>query len=435
MEGRAEPVGSFITRRLQHASPHALSAYAAIASFSAYFCMYAYRRPFAVGTYAGAPLWLGLDPKTTYVIAQLLGYAAAKFLGIKVVSELPAHRRAVGLACAIVAAEVTLVLFAVLPPGLAAIAILLNGLSLGMVWGLVFGFLEGRRTSDLLGAALCASFILASGVVKSAGKALLDTGVPERWMPATVGLLFAPAMALATYLLAQIPPPCVLDEAARAKRAPMNARERSAFFARFAGSLTPLIIAYVLLTALRDFRDSFAREIWDSLGFASQPSILATTEIPVAFGALLGVALLSLVVDNRRALFAIHGLMIAGALMVCGATLLHRAGMLGPVPWMIATGLGLYLGYVPFNCVLFDRLVAATGSIATAGFLIYVADAAGYAGSVGLLLYKSLGRPNVAWVTFLELFAIASSIFAILFYAISAWTFAKQARLEQRRSP
>ncbi len=417
---------SAITQRLEQAAPGAFAVYAAVASFGAYFCMYAYRRPFAVGTYAGPALILGLDPKTTYLIAQVVGYAAAKFLGIKVVSELPARRRALGLAGTIVAAEVALLLFAVLPPGAAAFALFLNGLSLGMVWGMVFGFLEGRRTSDFLGAALCASFILASGAVKTAGKSLLDAGVPERWMPAATGLLFAPAMALSIYLLAQIPPPSKLDEEARTKRAPMNAKERSAFFARFAGSLVPLILAYVLLTALRDFRDSFAREIWDSLGFAGQPSVLTTTEIPVAFGALLGVASMSLVRGNRRALFAIHGLMITGAVMVLGATLLHRAGILGPVPWMIATGLGLYLGYVPFNCVLFDRLVAATGSIATAGFLIYVADASGYAGSVGLLLYKSLGRPDVSWVTFLELFAIGSSLFAILFYVISAWTFSRR---------
>jgi hypothetical protein len=423
VEGR-----SAITLRLEKASPGAFSAYAAIASFGAYFCMYAYRRPFAVGTYAGPAVVLGLDPKTTYLIAQVLGYAAAKFLGIKVVSELPAKRRALGLAATILAAEASLLLFGLLPPGIAAFALLLNGLSLGMVWGMVFGFLEGRRTSDFLGAALCASFILASGAVKTAGKAILDAGVPERWMPAATGLAFAPAMALAIWLLAQIPPPSAADEASRSKRAPMNAKERAAFFVKFAGSLVPLILAYVLLTALRDFRDSFAREIWDALGFAGQPSVLTTTEIPVALGALLGVASISLFTNNRRALFAIHGLMIVGAVMVMGATMLHRAGMLGPVPWMIATGLGLYLGYVPFNCVLFDRLVAATGSIATAGFLIYVADASGYAGSVGLLLYKSLGSPRVPWVTFLEMFAIVSSMLAVLLYVISAWTFAKQAR-------
>ncbi len=417
-----------ITAWLERASPGAFSAYAIVASFSAYFCMYAFRRPFAVGTYAGESLAFGLDPKTSYLVAQVLGYAAAKFLGIKVVSELRADQRAVALVATIGCAELALVLFGFAPPALAPFALALNGLSLGMVWGMVFGFLEGRRTSDLLGAALCASFIVASGFVKTIGKQLLDEGVAERWMPAATGALFAPAMLLSIYLLSCIPPPSLADEHARTRRAPMTRADRVAFFRRFAPGLVPLIAAYVLLTALRDFRDSFARELWDALGFAGQPSVLTTTELPVAFGSLLAVAGISLVVGNRQALLAIQGLLFAGAALVLGAPLLHRAGMLGPVPWMITVGLGLYLGYVPFNCVLFDRLVAATGSVATAGFLIYVADAFGYLGSVSLLVWKSVGHPNVAWVPFLEGFGIMSSLVVTALYVVSAAYFARATR-------
>jgi Family of unknown function (DUF5690) len=29
--------------------------------------------------------------------------------------------------------------------------------------------------------------------------------------------------------------------------------------------------------------------------------------------------------------------------------------------WMIAVGLGLHLGHVPYGCVLFDRTIAALG--------------------------------------------------------------------------
>jgi hypothetical protein len=420
---------------LEGASPGVFSAYAIVASFSAYFCMYAYRRPFAVGTYESSDGWLGLDAKTTYLVAQVVGYAGAKFLGIKFVSELRPARRAASLVATIGAAQLALVLFATAPAWLAPIALVLNGLSLGMVWGMVFGFLEGRRTSDLLGAALCASFIVASGFVKTVGKQLLDAGVPEAWMPAATGALFAPAMLLSIGMLACIPPPSKADEAARSKRAPMNAAERAAFFRRFAGGLIPLVVAYVLLTAFRDFRDSFAREVWDALGFAGQPSILTTTELPVAFGALLGVAAISVVADNRRALVAIHALLLVGAALVLGATLLHRAGAIGPVPWMIAVGLGLYLGYVPFNCVLFDRLVAATGSIANAGFLIYVADAFGYAGSIALLVWKTASQPKVPWVPFLEGFAIASSIGVAALYLASLLYFARASRDPAAPSP
>ncbi len=81
--------------------------------------------------------------------------------------------------------------------------------------------------------------------------------------------------------------------------------------------------------------------------------------------------------------------------MLLGAsTLAFDAGWLGPLPWMIASGAGLYVVYTPFNAMLFDRLVAAGGEVANAGFLIYVADSAGYAGSCALLLWRNFGLTN-----------------------------------------
>ena len=59
----------------------------------------------------------------------------------------------------------------------------INGLPLGMVFGLVMAYLEGRRQTEMLAAVLCASFIVSSGFVKSVGKwlgvaSLLAPGAP-----------------------------------------------------------------------------------------------------------------------------------------------------------------------------------------------------------------------------------------------------------------
>src|SRR5262245_13679748 len=88
---------SAVTRALNRAPAHAFSAYAVTAAFSTYFCMYAYRKAFAAGTFRATvniPLLPPLDVKTFLVITQALGYCASKFLGIKVVSEMPPPRRA-----------------------------------------------------------------------------------------------------------------------------------------------------------------------------------------------------------------------------------------------------------------------------------------------------------------------------------------------------
>ncbi|WP_437934306.1 DUF5690 family protein [Sorangium sp. So ce341] len=420
------PAQRSVTRWLERAPAPVFTAFAVFAAFATYFCMYAFRKPFAVGTFKGAvalPLLPDLDLKSLYIIAQVLGYCASKFLGIKVVSEMRPERRALAILACIGVSEAALVLFGLAPAPYAALFLVLNGLPLGMVWGLVFGFLEGRLVSDLLGAGLCASFIVASGFVKTVGKLTLGWGVPEVWMPAVTGALFFPPLLVSVWMLARIPPPTATDEAHRTRRAPMDRAARSAFVLANAGGLATLVLGYIVLTAYRDFRDNFAREIWDALGFADQPAILTTAEIPVAMGALLSVAVMMGIRSNRKALLAVHGIMLAGALLAGLSTALYQAGVIGPVGWMISVGLGLYVGYVPYNCVLFDRLIAAVGSVATAGFLITAADAFGYLGSVVLLLYKSFGQAQLSWLEFFLGFSYATAFLCAALFAASAGYF------------
>ncbi len=418
MSGAAQgPVGRWLSR----APAWAFAAYGGLAAFAAYFSMYAYRKPFAAADWDDVAGWpFAIDFKIALVIAQVGGYALSKVIGVKVVSETPPARRAAMILALVGGAELALVLLGVLPPALAPLALFANGLGLGMIWGLVFGFLEGRRLSEALGAMLCASFILASGVVKSAGKALLLLGVDERWMPALTGLLFAPLLFVAVAGLAQMPPPDAADEAERVRRAPMSARDRAALLAAHGPVLAALVAVYVLLTAVRDFRDNFSAEIWAELGFKDAAAMFSVSELPIAVVVLVGMAALIRVRDNRRAV-GFNLAFIGGGLALLGvSTLLHQAGLLGPVGWMAASGAGLYMAYTPFNGMLFDRMIAATGTVGTAGFLIYVADASGYVGSVALLLVKAFARLQLDWIGFLTMLAYVASLAGLAGIAIAA---------------
>ena len=417
---------SAVSSWLAKASLPVFSAWTMGAAFCTYFCMYAFRKPFAVGTYEGSvelPFVAEMDLKILFVISQVLGYATSKFLGIKIVSEMPPARRAIAIVTFIGLAELALLLMAILPTPWNALALFLNGLPLGMIWGLVFGFLEGRTVSDILGAGLCASFIVASGFVKTVGKWLIDAGVAEVWMPFTTGLIFTAPLLLFIWMLAQVPTPDANDERLRTKRIPMDRQARWTFFSRHATGLSLVILGYLLLSAYRDFRDNFARELWDALGYEDAPSIMTTAEVPIAVVSLLAIGLIVRIKDNQKALWLIHGLMFAGAALTGVATLLFQAEILGPATWMICVGMGLYLGYVPINCVLFDRLIAAVGQAATAGFLIYVADASGYAGSVALMLYKNFGSPDLSWLSFFIQASYVMSVGCMLLFGASALWF------------
>jgi hypothetical protein len=422
----AGPPEHRITRWLARTSPGWFAAYAVMVAFTTYFAMYSFRKPFAAAHYAGARFWI-IDLKDAFIISQLAGYAFSKFLGIKFNSELPARKRAWALVGLILFAEAALVLFAVLPPRGQVIALFLNGLPLGTVWGIVFSFLEGRRTSEILGAGLSCAYVVASGAVKSVGASLLDV-VGESWMPAVTGAVFLPIFFIAVYGLALVPPPSEADVAARTEREPMNKAERRAFLRSYWPGLIMLVLVYLCLTAYRDFRDNFAAEIWADLGSDKQASVFTLTEIPIAFSVMFVLGLLYLVRSNRRGLLLTYVIMGAGAAMVGVATILFDLGLLPPMPWMIAVGLGLYLGYVPYGCVLFDRTIAALQIVATAVFLIYVSDAVAYGGSVGILLYKTLGQANISKLEFFRYFSYVTCAVCVLCLAISGRYFLRRAR-------
>jgi len=413
---------------LSRANPAVFCLFAGLAGFSTYFAMYAFRKPFTAASFDHVSGWAFLlDYKIALVLAQVAGYALSKLIGIQVIAEVSPTRR-VGLILGLVGASwLALVAFALIPPPWNVTTLFFNGLPLGMIWGLVFGYMEGRRVSEVLGSILCASFILASGAVKSVGSLLMDDyGIDRFWMPAATGAVFLPLLLLGVLGLSLLPPPSAADEAERVRRAPMGRAERRAFLAIYAPGIAFLVMGYVLLTAFRDFRDNFAAEIWKGLGFDHPAALFTASELPVAVIALAALGAIILVKDNRRALMVIHLLVGMGFALIGAGTLAFQAGAISPLTWMIMTGAGVYVAYTPFNAMLFDRLVAYSGQIATAGFLIYVADASGYVGSVALLLWKNFGVVDMNWVRFFTLSAYATSLVGMASVAAAGIYFARR---------
>ena len=374
--------------------------HASLAAFGTYFCMYAFRKPFSVATFEGLS-YIGVDYKILLIIAQVLGYALSKFIGIKVISELKPNRRLLTLILLILLAEVALFFFAWVPAPYNIAFMFLNGIPLGMIWGIVFSYIEGRRFTDILGVALCASFIVSSGVVKSVGLYVMNYwGVTEFWMPSVTGALFVAPLLLSSFLLQKVPPPTDTDKALRTERVPMTSTDRKQLVKKYFFPLLLVVIFYTFLTAFRDFRDNFARELWDSIGYQGDISVFSTSEIIIAISVLLIIGSIFYIKNNLRALLTYHLLLILGTVVLGLSTLMFQVGILDSFLWMVCTGFGLYICYVPFNCLFFDRFIAAFKIKGNSGFLIYVADAFGYVGSVLVLLYKNFGQANLSWLNF-----------------------------------
>jgi len=389
-----------ITRWLRQTNAFWFALYATVMAFSLYTCVYAFRKTFSVATFEGIA-YLGISYKVWLVTFQVIGYGLSKFVGIKVIAELKASSRSIGILWMVAVAGLSWLLFGLVPAPYNIIFLFTNGFPLGMVWGMVFGYLEGRRYTEVLGAGLSVSFIFSAGFAKSVGGFIMrDWGTPEIWMPFVTSCVFVGPLLLFLWLLDKLPPPSAKDELLRTRRQPMNATERKIFVRTFIPGIVLFTLSYMVMTTFRDLRDNFSAEVWKSLGHGDSPEIFTTTEIPVSFAVLFVMGTLVLIKNNNVALMVIHLIIFTGMIVIGVSTFLFEQEMISPTAWMTLIGLGLYLGYVPFNSVFFDRMLAAFKYVGTVGFIMYIADAFGYLGSVGVMIFKEFVAAKVSWLDF-----------------------------------
>lgn len=414
---------SNVSRWLSRQPQWVFVLYASLASFLTYSCMYAFRKPFTVGLYEEHAVF-GVDYKIWLITFQLIGYTLSKFAGIKYVSEMKPAFRAIYILLLVGMAELALFFFWIVPKPYNILFMFFNGLPLGMIWGVVFSYLEGRRMTEILGASLSVSFIVASGVVKSVGEMVkLHWGASDFAMPFITGAIFAVPLVVCVFLLDCIPAPSAQDEQLRTKRMPMNRQERKAFLKTFSIGILLLVVAYVFLTVFRDMRDNFSIEIWRSLGYTDDPAIFTLAELPVAFFTLLALALVVFIRSNFKAFNVILLIVLSGFLLVIASSLLFQYRLIGGEWWMILVGTGLYLGYIPFNAFLYERLISSFRYVSNVGFLIYVSDAFGYLGSLGVVFYKNFFSPSLSWLQFFIQAGIYCSLFGCLLTIASIFYF------------
>lgn len=416
--------GLSLQARLQRSPAWVFVLYVSLSSFVVYACMYGFRKPFTAASFEGLSLF-GISYKVVLVISQVLGYMLSKFYGIRFIAGMEPAKRAGFIIKLILTAWLSLLLFGLVPAPYNFVFMFINGLPLGMVWGLVFGFLEGRKVTELMGAILSTSFIFASGLAKTVGKGLILHGVSETWMPFIAGAVFVGPLLLSAWLLNQTPPPTPEDIAQRTVRRPMGKQQRQDFLRKFGLALIPIIIAYVMLTILRDFTEDFANELWTETGFRNNADVFAGTSTIVSLIVLAVIGGFFLIRNNYRAFQLNNGIIIGGFILAAGATILFHLHVISAMAWIITASAGLYLGYVPYNCFYFERMLAAYKIPGNVGFLIYIADAFGYLGTVVVLLIKEFVHVHYTWVDFFTGMFYISAIAGILLVLWSSVLYAK----------
>lgn len=365
-----------------------------------YSLVYALRKPFTAAEFDGLSVW-GMDYKIAVSIIQLLGYVTAKFLGIKFISELRPEGRLKFIIGSAALSEISLLAFGLLPVPYNITALFFNGLSLGCMWGVIFSFLEGRRTTDILASIMGVSMALSSGVAKSLGLyAMHDLGVSEFWMPALIGAIAFPLLCFTGWMMTRFPRPTAADIAARTERVTLNGRERHDLFLRFMPILTLLFVANLLITVMRDIKEDFIVCIIDvstiSAWTFAHVDTIATLIMLAIF------ALLAAVKNHTTVLCALLILSTLG--MGTLAFIGGNAGTLGitTTTWLFAQSLCIDVAYLGFQTIFFERFIACFKIRGNVGFFIITIDFVGYAGTVALLVFKEYLLTGIDWSVFYD---------------------------------
>ena len=387
--------------------------YAALIAFLTYASVYAYRKPFTVAGFEDLAFW-GIRYQTLLIIFQGTGYMLSKFYGIRFISELKRMGRWKTALTLIGIAWFSLFLFAIVPPIMGLFCLMLNGFALGFMWGIVFSYVEGRKATDFIGSAMAVSFIFAGGFTRTVAKWLLiEWNVSERWMPFVTGLVFILPLLLLIWLLERIPSPNAADIEQRTERVKMNDNDRKVILTTFGSGLFIITLTYVFLTIIRDLRDNFMPVIWADLGYGNDYGIFTKTETITSITILVLVSILVLVKKNIQAFRLIHLLICIGFILTGLSSFLFISGNLDGAVWMQLVGLGLYMAYIPFNCIFFERMIATFKLNGNTGFLMYLADSFGYAGTMLVMLAKELLTLEANWPAFYARAALFCAIVGV----------------------
>ena len=280
----------------------------------------------------------------------------------------------------------------------------LNGLSLGCMWGVIFSFIEGRRMTDILASLLGVSMVISSGTAKSAGLYVMNNlHVNEFWMPALIGAVALPQLALLGYALNRLPQPTEEDIAMKSERATLNGKQRWELFKNFMPFLMMLFVANIAIVVLRDIKEDFLVNIIDVSEYS--PWLFAKIDSVVTLIILVVFGLMVFVKDNLKALSILFGLIIMGMIVMSVVSFGQERFQLSPVVWLFVQSLCLYIAYLTFQTIFFDRFIACFKIHGNVGFFIVTTDFLGYTGTVLVLVLKEFCNPHIDWAVFYNQFA------------------------------
>ena len=130
-------------------------------------------------------------------------------------------------------------------------------------------------------------------------------------------------LLLFVFLLEKIPAPGASDIAARTERLPMPKERRQELVRSFLPGIVALVVIYIMVTILREVRDSFMADMWRESGVELKNSSFVQTETIISIVILILIAVMSFVKNNFRAFILSQSIMLVGFIISGISTLFY----------------------------------------------------------------------------------------------------------------
>ena len=438
-----------------------------------------------------------LSPKTMLVLAFTAGYAIGKLPAFLTVSKLPPWKRLRILLAIVLFSFVTIVcFFRCASIMLQSVFVFIGAIPLSWMFGVMTQYLEGRHATDKLNIGLSLVMLLGGGIARSIA-AWMHNVMNNNWedVPLMVAAMYLPICLISLVVLDTTPPPTRTEAELQRERRPLSMPSGLRFFRRYWPGLCLVFLGYAAASAVRNFREYFAADIYTQALHKGHHHIFNKTtsanvepweyivlELPAAAITSVAIYSVSFVQSNRKALFLISGFVTCGAVICMLSTLCYTQGWFGQMPsngtfneapplsfgppssyrssnhtnhkkiipspnagyiWILTIGVGTYLMYLPGGFLMFDRLIAASRVDISAAFLIYASDIFGQFATFGFTFLALFGTSEkvethhdffIATINPIAVTMIVTSLLSIVYFSCSLRDDPREAKREDPAS-
>lgn len=367
-----------------------IAVYIAIISSLTYFFQYFISTSMFAGSFDTSS-FLG-NTKNALVISQSMSYIAGYIIGYFWLSKINKKNTFKYFILTIFGSFVPLLLFVTQLPVFQIIGTFISGVCITNIWGFIVFYVEGRHASSIIIMIIYMLLIIGGGFAKSVGAILLDNDINENLMVVYCGIIGLVGCIGFAILLNNTPERNEEEEKSKTikKTGDDIITIQNEFINKYKIGLLANSIVYGFISGYRKYRDYYSLELWiELMGHNFNAGIYSYSDIIISIAVTLIYCLIIYIKSDITSFFVLLVIMIIGSFIIAISTLTYSYYEYESFIWIVLTGVGVYMAYVPPGVLLYDKLISATKTEISIVPIIFLSELIAQIVTLLIILIKS----------------------------------------------